>query len=82
MSAEDRNGRKSWDQTAVLTAVKGPSYVFNQVHGRMLTEPSGYNRWSNNNFGPHSYLVFKKSPDEIAELIERCMMHESLSVKK
>ncbi len=76
-SKGDKNGRMSWDQTAVLTAVNGASFGFTEVKGRMITEPSGFNRWENTDDGPHTYLVFKKSPQELAEIIESYMMHEA-----
>lgn len=79
MSDEDKNGRKSWDQTAVLTAVKGASFAFSEVRGKMVVEPSGFNRWINKDNGSHTYLVFKKSPGEMSDLIERYMMHEPIS---
>ena len=75
-SKEDRNGRQSWDQTAVLTAVKGADFAFNQVKGVMVAEPSGHNKWNNQDNGNHSYLVFKKTPDEVTKLIEKYMMHD------
>ena len=81
MSAEDKNGRMSWDQTAVFAAVKGASSAFSEVKGQMVVEPSGYNRWINKDDGMHSYLVFKKSPDELSSIIESYMMHE-VAVKK
>ncbi|MEI6140661.1 MAG: nucleoside hydrolase, partial [Mariniphaga sp.] len=75
-SKEDINGRQSWDETAVLTAVKGVDFAFDEVKGEMVTEPSGFNRWLNKENGKHSYLVFKKSPDEITKLIESYIMHD------
>jgi len=81
MSEEDRNGRRSWDQTAVLTAVKGDAFAFGVVKGQMIVEPSGFNRWVNKMDGLHSYLVFKKSPGELSDLIERYMMHERAAGK-
>lgn len=78
---EDKNGRKSWDQTAVLTAIKGASFAFSEVRGRMIVDPSGFNRWMNKADGLHSYLVFKKSPEELSDLIERHMMHEPIPRK-
>lgn len=78
---EDKNGRKSWDQTAVLTAVKGASFAFSEVRGQMIVDPSGFNRWMNRADGLHSYLVFKKSPEELSDLIERQMMHEPIPRK-
>ncbi|MEI6678553.1 MAG: nucleoside hydrolase [Mariniphaga sp.] len=81
MSDEDQNGRKSWDQTAVLTAVKGADFAFGTVKGMMVVEPSGFNRWNKIENGTHSYLVFKKSPEVISELIDQYMMHEPVSQK-
>ncbi len=78
-SKEDLNGRQSWDETAVLTAVKGVDFAFDQVKGLMIAEPSGYNKWQNQENGQHSYLVFKQSPDEIAKLIEKYIMHDKTS---
>ena len=81
MSPQDKNGRQSWDQTAVLAAVKGSAFAFDQVKGQILTEPSGFNRWINKADGLHSYLVFKKSPEELSGLIESYMMHERVEIK-
>jgi len=81
MSAEDKNGRMSWDQTAVLTAVKGASFAFSEITGQMIAESSGFNRWVNKQDGLHSYLVLKKSPSELSEIIESYMMHEPVAGK-
>jgi pyrimidine-specific ribonucleoside hydrolase len=81
MSEEDKNGRRSWDQTAVLVAVKGAAFAFGQVKGKMIVEPSGFNRWIDRDDGPHTYLTFKKSPAELSELIENYMMHEPILLK-
>ena len=76
MSQEDKNGRMSWDETAVLAAVKGASFAFSEVSGTMVAEPSGHNRWINSEKGKHTYLTFKKQPDEISGIIEGYIMHE------
>ena len=81
MSIEDRNGRMSWDETAVFAAVTGASFAFDEVKGQMIAEPTGYNRWVNKEDGLHTYLVFKKSPVELSALIEGYMMHEPLAGK-
>ena len=81
LSEADKNGRQSWDQTAVLAAVKGSAFAFDQVKGQMLTEPSGFNRWINKADGLHAYLVFKKSPEALSNLIESYMMHERVTKK-
>jgi inosine-uridine nucleoside N-ribohydrolase len=81
MSEEDKNGRKSWDETAVLTAVKGASFAFGEVSGTMVAEPSGYNHWINSEHGNHTYLTFKKRPEELSEIIEGYIMHEAVTGK-
>jgi pyrimidine-specific ribonucleoside hydrolase len=81
MSKEDKDGRMSWDQTAVFAAVTGGSYAFSEVKGHMIVEPTGYNRWVNKEDGLHTYLVFKKSPVELSALIEGYMMHEPVAGK-
>lgn len=81
-SKEDKLGRKSWDQTAVLTAVRGSQFAFGEVKGQMIAEHSGFNRWVSRPDGQHSYLVFKKSPTELSELIEQYMMHDRKSKKQ
>ena len=78
MSQEDRNGRMSWDETAVLAAVKGASFAFGEVSGTMVAEPSGHNRWIKSENGKHSYLTFKKRPDELSGIIEGYIMHEQI----
>ena len=75
-SKEDKNGHMSWDETAVLAAVKGASFAFGEVNGTMVAEPSGHNRWINSEKGNHTYLTFKKQPDEISGIIEGYIMHE------
>ncbi len=74
LAPEDKNGRMSWDETAVLTAVNGASCGFGEVPGKMIAEPSGYNRWNNDKQGPHTYLTFKKSPEELSGIIEKYIM--------
>ena len=82
LAAEDKNGRMSWDQTAVLTAILGTGENFTEVKGVMIAEPSGYNRWKNLENGTHSYLVFKNSPEKLSEIIENYMMHGQKEGKK
>jgi len=69
----------SWDQTAVLTSVKGAGFAFGEIKGQMIVETSGYNRWVNKDDGNHTYLTFKKSANELSGLIERYMMHEPVA---
>jgi inosine-uridine nucleoside N-ribohydrolase len=72
------NPRESWDETAVLYAVRGPQDYwdlsapgFCVMHARV---PFGYNQWIPAQHGPHRYLVEKKSPAEMSRLIEDLMV--------
>ncbi len=69
------NGRPSWDQTAVLAAVRGP-----ESHWR-LSEPGftrvaldGSNTWEPSPDGPHAYLIERDSPSQVGREIERLMV--------
>jgi pyrimidine-specific ribonucleoside hydrolase len=75
MSAEDKLGRMSWDETAVLIAVYGIKGFFDQVTGTMTVNSDGSNGWLNNSAGRHMYVVQKMPVDEMAKFIEDRMMH-------
>ncbi|HEY8661879.1 MAG TPA: nucleoside hydrolase [Hanamia sp.] len=74
--AKDNNklGRNSWDETAVLVAVLGiePYFGFRKLNfeikddGRDVVIPGE----------KFTYLVFKQSPEEIGKVIEDLMMHQ------
>ncbi len=70
-------GRNSWDQTAVLVAIKGYEPYYTIERGTMVVNPvTGANKWTEDEQGKHAYLV-KEMPDEqIAVLLENYMMHQ------
>ncbi len=70
--------RESWDQTAVLCAVRGaaaywtesePGLCLMHVFGR-----SGYNEWIPTPRKAHRYLIEKTPPSELAAVIEDLML--------
>jgi len=73
---EDRLGRMSWDETAVLVAIAGykPWYSFRE--GVMHVQPDGSNTWEPSALGRHSYLVESRPPVEVQDLINILMMHQ------
>jgi inosine-uridine nucleoside N-ribohydrolase len=73
-SKNDSLGRMSWDQTAVLFAVKGAEPYFSLNRGHYVPE-GGNNSWRDDSQGPHAYMMFKKTPEEVREVIENLMMH-------
>jgi len=79
-SHEDRNGRMSWDQTAVLIALYGTDPFFTTVNGTIKVNPNGSNSFDENPEGRHQYVKMIMNPDSLAGFIEKRMMH--LPVKK
>ena len=71
---------RSWDQTAVLVAIKGAAPYFDMERGRFsVTSDEGANGWEADPQGPHARLLFRQTPEQIAEAIEGYMMHQPVS---
>lgn len=77
---EDSAGRMSWDQTAVLVAVKGHAPFYTLQKGKMTVAPDGSNGWLNDK-GNHAYLIEKEAPEDVQALINRLMMHQPVKKK-
>jgi pyrimidine-specific ribonucleoside hydrolase len=82
MSEEDRNGRMSWDETAVLIGVYGTNGFFDTVRGQIVVNPDGSNTWENNPQGTHQYVIQKMPVNEMSRFIEDRMMHQPVSVTR
>lgn len=80
LSAEDKDGRMSWDETAVLIGVYGTEGFFDTVRGRIIVNPDGSNSWQDDQNGNHIYVKQKMSVPEMSRFIEGRMMH--IPVKK
>jgi len=75
------NHRQSWDQTAVLYAVRGldgglADHWDLNSEGHLHVNADGSNAWRDAPDKDHAYLVKKKAPREIAQVIERLMLHQ------
>jgi inosine-uridine nucleoside N-ribohydrolase len=81
VSPEDRNGRMSWDETAVLIGVYGTEKFFDTVQGKIIVNEDGSNSWLDSTEGKHFYVKMKKPVNEIATFIEDRMMHQPERVK-
>jgi inosine-uridine nucleoside N-ribohydrolase len=73
------NDRQSWDQTAVLYAVRGlngglADYWDVEREGYLHVNQDGSNVWRTSPNRPHAYLVRKMDPKKIAAVIEELMM--------
>jgi len=75
MSEEDRNGRMSWDETAVLIAVYGTGDFFDTRRGTILIDEAGNNKWIDDPKGKHQYVIQKMPVPEITRFIEDRIMH-------
>lgn len=71
----DSLGRNSWDQTAVLVAIKGAAPYYSLQRGQYLSK-GGNNGWQNDPNGRHAYLVEKAPVSEVTEAIEQLMHHQ------
>jgi len=79
LSEEDKNGRMSWDETAVLIAVYGTEGFFETKKGTIIVYPNGNNGWKDDPEGKHQYVVQKMPVPEITRFIEDRMMHIPVS---
>ena len=75
MSQEDSAGRSSWDETAVLVAIKGYKPWYNIENGKMIVAKDGSNTW-NTEPSLHSYLVEVQSPILVQGVINTLIMHQ------
>jgi inosine-uridine nucleoside N-ribohydrolase len=76
LSEEDKNGRMSWDQTAVLIAVYGTEGFFDLVNGTIVINKEGSNSWQADPDGRHKYVVQKMNINLMSSFIEERMMHK------
>lgn len=69
--------RPSWDQTAVLCAVRNPEdYFYINGPGKLIVHQDGTNTWDPNMKAKHYFLSHKYPYAEIAKEIEDLMMNE------
>lgn len=69
------NGRPSWDQMAVLAAVRGPDCFWALgPAGTNRVATDGSNRWQADPLGAHAYLVEKVAPAKVTAEIEALML--------
>lgn len=72
---EDVNGRKSWDQTAVLMAVRGVDKYFSLIPGKIVCHEAGTNTWDGKP-GGQFYATEKVPFPQVEKIINDLMMHE------
>ena len=71
----DKNGRMSWDETAVLIAVRGYEKYYYGIKGKIISKADGSNGW--NPKGKRDIYVKEKMPiKQVEALINTLMMHQ------
>ncbi|MFC5409497.1 nucleoside hydrolase [Larkinella bovis] len=73
-SRYEPGGRASYDQTAVLAAVRTPETYFGLERGTFVVQNDGSNTWHPNATGTHWRLLEKTKPQALAGVIEDLMM--------
>jgi inosine-uridine nucleoside N-ribohydrolase len=75
---QDKNGRMSWDQTAILIAVRGYEKYFHGVQGRMVSRDDGTHLWDYKGSG-HFFVKEKMPFTEVQSVINNLMLHQPVS---
>ena len=78
---EDSAGRMSWDETAVLVAVKGYQPYYTLKEGTMIVEANGSNTWSDQGKA-HAHLVEKIPIERVRNEIQKLIQHQPIAKKK
>ncbi len=69
--------RNSWDQTAVLVAVRDPeNYFYVNGPGKFVVDSKGANVWNDGKDGEHYFLVHKYPYKRIENILEGLMLHQ------
>ncbi|MHA4811222.1 nucleoside hydrolase [Flavitalea flava] len=72
---EDSAGRMSWDETAVLIAVKGWEEFYTVEEGRFICAADGSNTWNKDGKG-HFYIKEKIPPAAVQQIINKLIQHQ------
>ncbi len=80
MAKEDSAGRMSWDETAVLVAIKGYAPYYHLQYGHITVAKDGKNTWDNQG-KQQAYLVEAVPPATVEALINKLIMHQPKAAK-
>ncbi len=80
LAAEDSAGRMSWDETAVLVAVKGWQKYYDLEKGNCKINGDGFNEWEKAG-ETRAHLVEKQSPQVVSEIINQLLLHQPVIQK-
>ncbi len=77
---QDSLGRMSWDETAVLVAIKGYGSWYTLHKGRIKVAADGSDKWDDNGAG-QAYLVEKVDHKVVQDLINELIQHQPEGTK-
>ena len=75
MAKEDSLGRMSWDETAVLVAVRGYEPYYHLQHGHIEVAANGSNTWRNEGT-QQAYLLETVPSSTVQQIINNLIMHQ------
>ncbi len=75
LDPHDKNGRMSWDETAVLVAVRGYKKYFGAVKGKIICNINGTTGWDATG-NRDLYLVHKLPFTDIEKILNELIMHQ------
>ena len=75
LDKNDKEGRMSWDETAVFVAIAGWKPYYKLTSGTIQINDDGSNTWSDKGSN-HFYLVEDRPASEVENIINKMMMHE------
>jgi len=75
LDKNDKEGRMSWDETAVFVAIAGSKPYYKLTPGTIEIAADGSNTWKEK-AGNHFHLVEDRPTSEVQDIINRMMMHQ------
>lgn len=81
LDPNDKNGRMSWDETAVLVAIRGYEKYFDTIKGKIICNMDGSNGWDSRG-SRDVYLTAKMPVPDLEKVINDLIMHQPLQKKQ
>ena len=79
LAQDNPEGRNSWDQTAVLVAIKGYEPYYKIKSGTIIIDgTTGANQWTDDPAGKHAYLIKDMPEAKVTAILENYMKHQPL----
>lgn len=76
LDEKDKDGRMSWDETAVFVAIAGYKPYYKLNYGAIHINDDGSNTWSDKADGNHAHLIEDRPVSDVQNIINKMMMHQ------